>query len=140
MLNHILSHDMISKIGSKILSMLNFPSQHTACDFDTSQQLWKTPSQMCSIAACGQGYYHAPSSLEASKTPEEISIVSETVALGICGNFQRADKISFFAKFDSYTICLLRYIVSGTSFGFQQYMVTRHVFGGIFFKRKELWQ
>ena len=46
----------IFQIGSKILCMLNFLSQHIACDFKASQRLWNTPSQVCSIAACGPGY------------------------------------------------------------------------------------
>ena len=41
---------------SKILSMLNFLSQHIACDFEPSQLLWNVPSQLCSIVACGPGY------------------------------------------------------------------------------------
>ena len=33
--------------------MLENASQHIACDFDVSQQLWNVPSRACSIAACG---------------------------------------------------------------------------------------
>ena len=46
-----------SKIGTKILSMLNFLSQHIACDFRTSQHKWNAPSQVNDIAACGPGLY-----------------------------------------------------------------------------------
>ena len=44
------------KSGIKILSMLNFPSQHIACDFYASQLVLNPPSQVCSIATCGLGY------------------------------------------------------------------------------------
>ena len=36
--------------------MLENASQHIACDFDVSQEFWNTPSQVCSIAACGWAY------------------------------------------------------------------------------------
>ena len=35
--------------------MLNFLSQHIACEFEGLQHLWSTPLQVCSIAACGPG-------------------------------------------------------------------------------------
>ena len=37
--------------------MLESASQAIAGDFAASQELWNTPSQVCSIAACGWALY-----------------------------------------------------------------------------------
>ena len=36
--------------------MLEFTSQIIASNFPASQELWNTPSKVCSIAACGWAY------------------------------------------------------------------------------------
>ena len=48
----------IFQIGSEIFNMLE--SQSIAWDFPASQELWNTPSQVCSIAACGSGFKALP--------------------------------------------------------------------------------
>ena len=45
-----------SDIGSKFTNMLEFTSQSIAGIFPPSQELWNTPSQVCSVAACGWAY------------------------------------------------------------------------------------
>ena len=38
--------------------MLENTTQHIACDFDVSQEVWNVPSRVYSIASCGWAFMH----------------------------------------------------------------------------------